>query len=577
MALATTGACGDGGGGAGDGRGARDGSSESGGDRPSIDSADGDRAQEGPQDSAPDLPVDRGDDTSPHRCTPPANAVWAPMPTPAGVTSIRGFGPGNVLTAGTSLRRWNGTGWDLFSPQPPFQGGELGGTGITDVWIRTFATDRVVRWDGTAWADLTPPLPTGGRPSGLWVSAPNDAWLSGYVQSPSGDPTTGFLFHWNGVDWADVPTPRPGVAPDVRAFWGSAPNDLWATDGGSTGSSPLFFWHWNGTAWSRVGVDGSPPGDHFVYAIWGSAANDVWAAGANSAGGEMWHFNGIAWTHLPFPTGTSAFHLLWGDCANDFWAVGDHDRRDLWHNDGSGWSQTFEVLGAPGTPIYGIFSMTGNGAADAWMRGSSTILHRQSSRCGDGFLAEGEACDPPHRGPDGLQCDDSCQLLTCGNGMGDPGEQCDPPMTWACDQQCQALPAVCGDGVPQLGESCDMPNGVLCQNCQTTACGACLANHGGNTVCPKLIGAQRRDCGRLLECMAPRLASCTFALMSCYCTSIACANGADGPCAAEMEAVAQTNDRAEVMRQIADDTSLIAAIARDIQHLSGNACYQYCD
>ena len=33
--------------------------------------------------------------------------------------------------------------------------------------------------------------------------------------------------------------------------------------------------------------------------------------------------------------------------------------------------------------------------------------------------------------------------------------------------------------------------------------GECFRVHGGNSVCPALIGAQRRDCGRLLECMRP--------------------------------------------------------------------------
>jgi len=352
----------------------------------------------------------------------------------------------------------------------------------------------------------------------------------------------------------------------MGAFWGSAPDDVWATNDGI--GPPL--WHWNGSAWSQQSINGLPAGEHWVYAIWGIAGDGVWAAGGNAGTAEIWHFDGAFWTLSPF-TLQDTFTEIWGDCPSDVWARTTNGGQ-LWRNDGTGWTDTGERQGA---------RMTGNGAAEIWMLASSapdTLLHRQSNRCGDRVVFGGEICDPPHVGSDGLQCSDSCELLTCGNGQVDPGESCDPPTTWACDERCQALPAVCGDGVIQVGESCDMPDGVLCNGCRETSCGGCFRVHGGNTVCPALIGAQRRDCGRLLECMAPGLAACTFqsSLINCYCSDSACSKGADGPCAAEMQAVAQANDVAEVMRQINDASSLISAIGRDVQHLSGNACYQYC-
>lgn len=85
--------------------------------------------------------------------------------------------------------------------------------------------------------------------------------------------------------------------------------------------------------------------------------------------------------------------------------------------------------------------------------------------CGDGVVSPGEVCDPPHTGPDGLQCSPSCQLLTCGNGVIDPGEQCDPPKSGACSTTCQVV--LCGNGVLDPGEQCDPPlSGVCSATCQ---------------------------------------------------------------------------------------------------------------
>jgi hypothetical protein len=86
--------------------------------------------------------------------------------------------------------------------------------------------------------------------------------------------------------------------------------------------------------------------------------------------------------------------------------------------------------------------------------------------CGNGVVEPGEQCDRPYTGPDGLQCDPSCRLLTCGNGMLDPGEQCDPPQSGVCNMSCQT--AFCGNGVVDPGETCDPPGGNVCSpTCQS--------------------------------------------------------------------------------------------------------------
>jgi hypothetical protein len=88
--------------------------------------------------------------------------------------------------------------------------------------------------------------------------------------------------------------------------------------------------------------------------------------------------------------------------------------------------------------------------------------------CGDGEVEAGEQCDPPHVGPDGLQCGSNCQFLTCGNGIIDPGEQCDPPQSGVCSQSCQSQ--FCGNGIVDPGEQCDPPQtGTCTPTCQAVS------------------------------------------------------------------------------------------------------------
>ena len=99
------------------------------------------------------------------------------------------------------------------------------------------------------------------------------------------------------------------------------------------------------------------------------------------------------------------------------------------------------------------------------------------SRCGDGYLQDGEACDDGNMvNTDG--CRNTCVQPSCGDGVVDPGEQCDDgdrDDSNACNNSCES--AACGDGVVQAeqGEQCDDSNNIdgdACTNaCQNARCG----------------------------------------------------------------------------------------------------------
>ncbi len=92
------------------------------------------------------------------------------------------------------------------------------------------------------------------------------------------------------------------------------------------------------------------------------------------------------------------------------------------------------------------------------------------SRCGDGILDEGEACDPGDAeiGP-GQACLPGCVLNVCGDGDVGPEEQCDDGNADdedGCRNDC--VLGTCGDGNLDLGEACDDGNTIDSDDCLST-------------------------------------------------------------------------------------------------------------
>jgi hypothetical protein len=66
--------------------------------------------------------------------------------------------------------------------------------------------------------------------------------------------------------------------PQVNAFWGTAPNDVWAV------GEPGRVARWNGTKWQQaaIRVKDAPVTTAF-HAIWGTSSDDFWVVGDNAA------------------------------------------------------------------------------------------------------------------------------------------------------------------------------------------------------------------------------------------------------------------------------------------------------
>jgi hypothetical protein len=405
-------------------------------------------------------------------CAPSsATDVWSREAVPATVQSLSAISTGDVwMVTDADARHWDGTAWSsVLQPVAPELFDSVWAIGHDDVWV---GSDHLRHWNGTAWADRTPAISATDRRFILWARNASDLWAINQGVSPSS------ILHWNGTAWTDR---SPAMGAFTAALWGAAADDVWAIGtviNAQAGSSPAAIIHWNGTAWQDVF---HPPLDASgvipVFAgIWGSAANDVWVTGNVQGATQLWHFDGSGWSNTVQLA--PILGPMWGSCANNVWAVGHNQYA---HFDGATWT-TGVLLDADAH----LLAVGGTESDDVWAGGSEstfsgpTVAHRHpgdpAPACGNLRLDPGEECDPPDRST----CAADCQrVIQCGDGFVDQGETCDPPDGLTCDAFCHVIPT-CGNGRIDPGEQCDPPvaalpvgaSGLLCDaNCQHPRCG----------------------------------------------------------------------------------------------------------
>jgi hypothetical protein len=170
----------------------------------------------------------------------------------------------------------------------------------------------------------------------------------------------------------------------------------------------------------------------------------------------------------------------------------------------------------------------------------------------------------------------------CGDGRVTAPEECDPPDGTTCDTQCRRINGFCGDGVVEAGETCEAPT-AFCSNCQLTTCGGCFyAVGGGAGVCAGLSPEDTISCNRLVSCTSPGLTSCAFqtgpnvapGILGCYCSDATCT--APSSCGTWFEALAHSNDPAEVIRQINDPTTAVGRVAGVMLRFGTSSCGRSC-
>jgi hypothetical protein len=203
-----------------------------------------------------------------------------------------------------------------------------------------------LHWNGSAWRRvLLPslPMPAGGGATLSAVSATSasNAWATGTFLSSEGSPGAGFVLHWNGSSWSQVPS-APASAGNPIAVVATATDYAWLA-GTVSGL-------WNGHDWQTVPIplvkrlpDGRG-GDVHALAVSGHTA---WMAGTycTTGCGEsllplLLHWTGEAWQLTPPPASTFAINGLAATSATNAWAVGQTASQMIviLHWNGSQWS-----------------------------------------------------------------------------------------------------------------------------------------------------------------------------------------------------------------------------------------------
>jgi hypothetical protein len=402
-------------------------------------------------------------------------------------------------------------------------------------------------WNGSRWGVFGTLTGTGT----VRGTGPNDIWVVFQNTIHRGN----FATH----PWTTTTFPFPVQALD--GLWLIGPDDGWIVGtviaGADAGRVILrsTLYHWNGTTWSPVAspLDGQDSG-RFAQ-IWAGATNDVWAAVA----GGLLHWDGRSWTRSSLPppgngaTGTRV-NALWGTSTGDVWAGGaDTSGAKLWHFDGARWTDS-------------AFTATGE-INILW--GSCPTNFWASSGPGLWRLDGGVWSAVPMPGVG--------RVVGAISGNG-------PDDVWVATNSAPTSimhwrPGACGDGVIQKWETCDFPGSQFCTGCQPNMCASCFGVRCNPRACDSLTGVELSECQAVRTCVTAGQSTCLFSGSTsgnCYCNQPGCTGGVNGPCARQYEAVANSTDPAEVLRQINTPGTVAAQLTEEGRCFGSSQCGVQC-
>jgi hypothetical protein len=184
--------------------------------------------------------------------------------------------------------------WELELGSPDYGTGALGGTGENDVWaVGTLGRAAHSAGDGR-WQSRDV---TGPRLTGIWASAPDNVYVSGYINA---------IYRWDGSGTWDRQLTTSGSV--FSAIWASGPNDLYAVGSGLFRSKGDRIWKYEQV----------PPADTYPFVgVWGSGPNDVWILDGPNAFHSTGDGNWIRQRTGLDPGGGA----IWGSGPNDIYAI----------------------------------------------------------------------------------------------------------------------------------------------------------------------------------------------------------------------------------------------------------------
>ena len=161
------------------------------------------------------------------------------------------------------------------------------------------------RWSSVGTAHSGPSCASEGTLQGVAVVAANDVWAVGYKGRDPG-PYETLAMHWDGTQWAIVPTPNPGAGGQLLAVSAVAANDVWAVRHYQIRISPrTLTLHWDGTQWTQADSPHTGSGSELA-GVAAVASNDVWAVGGYFDTSRVYrplieHWDGTQWSIVTSP------------------------------------------------------------------------------------------------------------------------------------------------------------------------------------------------------------------------------------------------------------------------------------
>lgn len=304
------------------------------------------------------------------------------------------------------LDRWSGAVWQNSLDR----GGSMNAVSAdspTDAWAlgeTASGSELYEHWNGAQWQRESGPSDLGLV--AVSADSPTDAWAVGYTYKGPSDTAVSSIAHWDGVSWAQVPSPNPGGQGGTWLYAVSAvsPTDVWAV--GYTCyncNSQTLVLHWDGTGWSEV--PSPSPGDASeLLGVSADSTSDAWAVGVEYETGSalIEHWNGSTWSVIPAPNlaNYNELYAVSADSPTDAWAVGtvgtfpccarsgvgdsQNERTLTEHWDGTSWAQIASpnpgALENAYTVLYGVSAAS---SMQVWAVGDTTYLPSNGSR---GFI-----------------------------------------------------------------------------------------------------------------------------------------------------------------------------------------------
>lgn len=234
----------------------------------------------------------------------------------------------------------------------------VAGTSASDVWAVGAEAGKggvVLHYDGTAWTRMAT-----SQAYDLWwvhVFGPNDVMIGGAGST---------ILRWDGTSFTRMTTPGL-AATTVFGIWGSSSSDVWAA--GQRSGRYGFLWHYDGSAWTDVPLPDDVPLDDAgelpgLFKVWGRGPTDVYAVGGH---GLMMHWDGSAWSVIPTET-TETLFTVTGD-ADEVVVVGGGGNGVVL--DGSGKS-----VGPAAAPLLQGVTKAPDGTT--WVSGEKGTLYKRS-------------------------------------------------------------------------------------------------------------------------------------------------------------------------------------------------------